>query len=51
MTAGLAIQLTKPAGIIAGTVPVAPWTGFAVFCAYAAVALLAAIRLVGRRDA
>src|SRR6266498_1114904 len=49
MTAGLAIQLTKPAGIIAGTVPVAPWTGFAVFCAYAAVALLAAFWLVGRR--
>jgi ABC-type transport system involved in multi-copper enzyme maturation permease subunit len=51
MTAGLAIQLTKPAGIIAGTVPVAPWTGFAVFCAYAAVALLAAFWVIGRRDA
>jgi hypothetical protein len=51
MTAGLAIQLTKPAGIIAGTVPVAPWTGFTVFCAYATTALLAAFWLVGRRDA
>jgi ABC-2 type transport system permease protein len=51
MTAGLAVQLTKPAGIIAGTVPVAPWTGFAVFCGYAATALLAAFWLVTRRDA
>jgi ABC-2 type transport system permease protein len=51
MTAGLAVQLTRPAGIVAGTVPVAPWTGFTVFCAYAAAALLAAFWLVGRRDA
>ena len=51
MTAGLAIQMTRPVGIIVGTVPVAPWTGFAVFCGYAAVALLTGFWLVGRRDA
>jgi ABC-2 type transport system permease protein len=51
MTAGLAIQQTKPAGIIAGTVPVAPWTGFTVFCAYATAALLPAFWLINRRDA
>jgi hypothetical protein len=51
MTAGLAIQMTKPTGIIVGTVPIAPWTGFAVFCAYAAVALLAAFWVIRRRDA
>lgn len=29
----------------------APWTGFAVFCAYAAAALAAGFILIGRRDA
>jgi ABC-2 type transport system permease protein len=29
----------------------APWTGFGVFCAYAAAALLAGFILIGRRDA
>jgi ABC-2 type transport system permease protein len=51
MTAGLAIQLTKPAGIIVGTVPPAPWTGFTVFCGYAAAALLAAFWLISHCDA
>jgi ABC-2 type transport system permease protein len=51
MTAGLAIQMTKPTGIIVGTVPIAPWTGFAVFSAYAAAALLAAFWLIRLRDA
>jgi len=27
-----------------------PWTGFAVFCLYAALALIAAAILLGRRD-
>jgi ABC-2 type transport system permease protein len=51
MTAGLAIQMTKPTGIIVGTVPVAPWTGFAVFSAYTAVTMAAAFWLIGRGDA
>jgi ABC-2 type transport system permease protein len=51
MTAGLAIQMTKPTGIIVGTVPVAPWTGFAVFCTYTVVTLLAAFWLISHRDA
>jgi ABC-2 type transport system permease protein len=46
MTAGLAVQMTKPTGIFVGTVPIAPWTGFAIFCAYALAALLAAFLLV-----
>ena len=29
----------------------APWTGFAVFCAYATVALAAGFILINRRDA
>lgn len=29
----------------------APWTGFAVFCAYAAASLIAGFVLIGRRDA
>ena len=51
MTAGLAIQLTKPTGIIVGTVPIAPWTGFTVFCTYTAATLLTAVWLLKRRDA
>ncbi len=46
---GFSLGMRQRLGIIVGTVPVAPWTGFAVFCAYAAVALLAAFWLVGRR--
>lgn len=50
MTAGLAVQMTKPTGIFVGTVPIAPWTGFAIFCAYALAALLAAfLPLLPRR--
>lgn len=33
------------------TAALAPWTGFAVFCAYTAAALLAGFLLVNRRDA
>jgi ABC-2 type transport system permease protein len=51
MTAGLAVQMTKPTGIIVGTVPVAPWTGFALFCAYTSATLLAAFWLTTHRDA
>jgi ABC-2 type transport system permease protein len=51
MTAGLAIQLTEPTGIIVGTVPIAPWTGFTVFCTYTAATLLTAVWLLKRRDA
>jgi ABC-type transport system involved in multi-copper enzyme maturation permease subunit len=45
--AGLAIQHTRSQFDTA----IGPWAGFAVLCAYAAVALVAAIVLVRRRDA
>lgn len=44
-TAGLAIQHTVQDG------PIDPWPGLGVLCAYAAVALLAALWLIARRDA
>lgn len=33
-----------------GYFPLAPWSGFAVLCAYAAVAFAAAVVLLRRRD-
>ncbi|GAA2449042.1 hypothetical protein GCM10010191_78120 [Actinomadura vinacea] len=57
--AGFAIQQTVPhydfvAGIYkpaTGYYPLAPWAGFAVLCAWAAVALGAAVVTISRRDA
>jgi ABC-type transport system involved in multi-copper enzyme maturation permease subunit len=57
--AGFAIQQSRPqyAQVAAsytprnGYYPLAPWAGFAVLCAYAAVALGLAIVLIRRRDA
>ncbi len=43
--AGAAVLQTAPDGGLA------PWTGFAVFCAYAVLTLVAALRVVRRRDA
>lgn len=48
MTAGESVYAVNPRGMEAA---LAPWTGFGVFCAYAAAALLAAFVLIGRRDA
>src|SRR5262249_31592595 len=45
--AGLAIQQTR----LRFDPAIGPWAGFAVLCAYAAAALVAAIVLVRRRDA
>lgn len=48
--AGTQIWTTVAAG--PGSTPMfAPWTGFAVFCGYAAIALLAGLVLFRRRDA
>jgi hypothetical protein len=33
------------------TAALAPWTGFGVFCLYAAAAVAAGFLLIGRRDA
>jgi ABC-2 type transport system permease protein len=44
----------EPAGEPVPDLPIdalAPWTGFAVFCGYAAVALTAGLVLFGNRDA
>jgi hypothetical protein len=46
MNAGDAIYTTRPEAHMLG-----PWTGLAVFAAYAAVALAAGFTLIGRRDA
>lgn len=46
MTAGEAVYSVRPEPYA-----LAPWTGFAVFCAYAAAALIAGFVLIGRRDA
>jgi ABC-2 type transport system permease protein len=48
MMAGLAVQRTVER---ADSVPIAPWAGLAVAGAWSAVALLAAVWLVRRRDA
>jgi ABC-2 type transport system permease protein len=48
MTAGLAIQRTVER---ADSVPIAPWAGLGVFCAYAGAALLAAFWRIDARDA
>ncbi|MFF1613258.1 hypothetical protein ACFVYA_36295 [Amycolatopsis sp. NPDC058278] len=44
--AGQALVTVRP-----DTAMLAPWTGFAVFCAYVVVALVAAAVLLKRRDA
>ncbi|MGW4524010.1 ABC transporter permease [Amycolatopsis sp. NPDC004378] len=44
--AGQALLAVRPDPVM-----LAPWTGFAVFCAYIAVALVAAVVLLERRDA
>jgi ABC-2 type transport system permease protein len=44
-TAGSALYTLHPDGTV-----LAPWTGFAVFCAYAVVALVAAAAVLDRRD-
>ena len=57
-TAGFAVQATQPRSslvsnaytVMNGYYPLAPWAGFAVLCAYAAVALGAATWLLRRRD-
>jgi ABC-2 type transport system permease protein len=46
MNAGDAVYTTRPEAHM-----LTPWTGFAVFCAYAAVALAAGFTLITRRDA
>ena len=47
--AGSQIWAVKPS---TGSPPMfAPWTGFAVFCGYAAIALIAGLILFRRRDA
>ena len=46
MTAGEAVYTVHPQAHA-----LAPWAGFAVFCAYAAAALAAGFILIGRRDA
>jgi ABC-2 type transport system permease protein len=47
--AGSQIWAVKPA---TGSPPMfAPWTGFAVFCGYAVIALIAGLILIRRRDA
>lgn len=46
MNAAEAVYITRPQPATLG-----PWTGFGVFCAYAAVALLAGFILITRRDA
>jgi ABC-2 type transport system permease protein len=48
MTAGLAIQRTVE---WVESVPISPWAGFGVLCAYAAAALLVALWQVEARDA
>jgi len=47
--AGTQIWSTVPSG--SGTPMFAPWTGFAVFCGYAAIALIGGLLLVRKRDA
>jgi hypothetical protein len=46
MNAGDSIYTVRPEAHILG-----PWTGFGVFCLYAAAALAAGFVLIGRRDA
>jgi ABC-type transport system involved in multi-copper enzyme maturation permease subunit len=36
---------------VSGNNPFSPWTGFAVFCGYAAIALIAGLLLFRKRDA
>jgi len=45
-TAGQALTAVRP-----DPTDLAPWTGFAVFCAYLVVAVVAAAVLLQRRDA
>jgi len=46
MNAGDAVYTVRPEAHMLG-----PWTGFGVFCLYAAAALAAGFALIGRRDA
>lgn len=46
MNAGDAIYTVRPEAHM-----LAPWTGFGMFCLYAAAALAAGFALIGRRDA
>ena len=46
MNAGDAVYTVRPEAHM-----LAPWTGFGVFCLYAAAALTAGFALIGRRDA
>jgi ABC-2 type transport system permease protein len=48
MTAGLAIQRTV---LRADSVPIGQWAGLGVLALWATVALLAALWVIGRRDA